>query len=56
MSMELFDIDEHEYEQDTNHDAPHEDESFSLNLQAHQANSFGNIRGISITELDSGAV
>ncbi|KAF9447674.1 hypothetical protein P691DRAFT_760555 [Macrolepiota fuliginosa MF-IS2] len=41
MSMELFDIDEHEYEQDTSHDIPHEDESFSLNLQAHQANTFG---------------
>lgn len=41
MSMELFDIDEHEYEQDTNHDIPYEDESFSLNLQAHQANTFG---------------
>ncbi|KAF5350962.1 hypothetical protein D9756_008235 [Leucocoprinus leucothites] len=41
MSKELFDIDEHEYEQETTHDAPHEDESFSLNLQAHQANTFG---------------
>jgi len=41
MSMELFDIDEHEYEHDTNHDAVHEDQSFSINLQAHQANTFG---------------
>ncbi|KXN84490.1 NADP-specific glutamate dehydrogenase [Leucoagaricus sp. SymC.cos] len=41
MSMELFDIDEHEHEQEANHETPHEDESFSLNLQAHQANTFG---------------
>ena len=41
MSIELFDIDEHEYEHETNHDAVHEDQSFSINLQAHQANTFG---------------
>ncbi|XP_006463671.1 hypothetical protein AGABI2DRAFT_225554 [Agaricus bisporus var. bisporus H97] len=40
---ELFDINEHEYEHDTNHDISFEDESFSLNLQAHQMNTFGYI-------------
>lgn len=39
--MELFDIDEHEHEHETNLGAAHEDESFSINLQAHQANTFG---------------